>query len=135
MRLRILDSDLQDLARTVAEMGGLAEKQISEAMEALNTRDSERACRVIATDAAMDAMQRTIEERTVETIARRQPVANDLRQIVGILRIANELDWRSGEEHLQTHRRHQRSGDSTQVDARREPVGRPRPGPVPRCPR
>jgi phosphate transport system protein len=92
MRLRILDTDLQDLARTVAEMGGLAEKQISEAMEALNTRDSERACRVIATDAAMDAMQRTIEERTVETIARRQPVANDLRQIVGILRIANELE-------------------------------------------
>ena len=40
----------------------------------------------------MDVMQRTIEEKTVETIARRQPVANDLRQIIGILRIANELE-------------------------------------------
>ena len=90
--MRILDWDLQDLARTVAEMGGLAEKQISEAIEALNTRDSERACWVIAADATMDVMQRTIEEKTVETIARRQPVANDLRQIIGILRIANELE-------------------------------------------
>ncbi len=90
--MRILDADLQDLARTVAEMGGLAERQISEAIEALNTRDSDRACRTIAADATMDVMQRTIEERTVETIARRQPVANDLREIVGILRIANELE-------------------------------------------
>jgi phosphate transport system protein len=90
--MRILDSDLQDLSQTVAEMGGLAEKQISEAIEALNTRDSDRACWVIAADATMDVMQHTIEERTVETIARRQPVANDLRQIVGILRIANELE-------------------------------------------
>jgi phosphate transport system protein len=90
--MRILDSDLQLLARTIAEMGGLAEKQISEAIEALNTRDSRRACWVISADAALDGMQRAIEERTVETIARRQPVANDLRQIIGILRIANELE-------------------------------------------
>jgi len=90
--MRILDSDLQGLARTVAEMGGIAEKQISEAIEALNTHDCDRACWVISVDAAMDVMQRTIEERTVETIARRQPVANDLRQIIGILRFANELE-------------------------------------------
>jgi phosphate transport system protein len=37
-------------------------------------------------------MQRAIEERAVETIARRQPVAIDLRQVVGILRIAHELE-------------------------------------------
>jgi len=89
---KVFDSDLQELARTIAEMGGLAERQIAEAIEALTTRDSGRAQRIIAADATIDAMQRNIEERAIETIARRQPVADDLRQIVGILRIANEIE-------------------------------------------
>jgi len=89
---KAFDSDLQELARVVAEMGGLAERQIGEAMEALTTRDSGRAQRIIAADATMDVMQHNIEERAGETIVRRQPVAVDLRQIVGILRIANELE-------------------------------------------
>jgi len=89
---KAFDSDLQDLARSMAEMGGLAERQIAEAIEALTTRDSERAWRVISADATIDGMQRAIEERAVATIARRQPVAVDLRQVVGILRIANELE-------------------------------------------
>jgi len=89
---KAFDSDLQELARTMAEMGGLAERQIAEAIEALTTRDNERAWRVINADAMIDDMQRTIEERAVETIARRQPVAVDLRQVIGILRIANELE-------------------------------------------
>jgi phosphate transport system protein len=89
---KAFDSDLQELSRTMAEMGGLAERQIAEALEALTTRDSDRAWRVIHADAVIDGLQRTIEERAVETIARRQPVAIDLRQVVGILRIANELE-------------------------------------------
>jgi len=89
---RVFDSDLQDLARTVAEMGGLAERQITEAIEALTTRDLSRACQVIAADTTIDAMQRTIEESAIDTIAQRQPVDKDLRQVVGMLRIANELE-------------------------------------------
>src|SRR5262245_5421657 len=89
---RAFDSYLQDLARTVAEMGGLAERQITEAIEALTTRDLGRACQVIAADATIDAMQRTIEESAIDTIAQRQPVDKDLRQVVGMLRIANELE-------------------------------------------
>ena len=89
---KALDLDLQGLARTMAEMGGLAERQIAEAIEALTTRDVERARRVINADAAIDNMQRAIEGRAVETIARRQPVAVDLRQVVGILRMANEIE-------------------------------------------
>ena len=76
----------------VAEMGGLAERQITEAIEALTTRDISRASRVIAADASIDVMQRTIEERAIETIAQRQRADKDLRQVVGILRIANELE-------------------------------------------
>jgi phosphate transport system protein len=89
---KAFDSDLQDLARAIAEMGGLAERQIAETIAALTTRDSRRARGVIAADGAIDDMQRTVEARAIETIARRQPVADDLRQLVGIVRIANELE-------------------------------------------
>jgi phosphate transport system protein len=89
---KAFDADLQELTRTVTEMGALAERQIMEAIEALTTRDDDRARRLVAADAKIDAMQQIIEERAVETIARRQPVANDLWQLMGILRIAHELE-------------------------------------------
>jgi phosphate transport system protein len=89
---KAFDVDLQDLSRMVAEMGGLAEKQIADSIDALAKRDAVRAERVIAADAAIDNLQREIEERSVQTIARRQPMAVDLREIVSALRIANDLE-------------------------------------------
>jgi phosphate transport system protein len=89
---RAFDVDLQDLSRMVAEMGGLAEKQIADSVDALAKRDAVRANRVIVADAAIDNLQRKIEERSVLTIARRQPMAVDLREIVSALRIANDLE-------------------------------------------
>src|SRR5215470_14442457 len=86
------DTDLQELTGIVAEMGGLTERQIAEAIEALVKRDNGRASQIIAADTMIDGLQRAIEERAIGIIARRQPVANDLRQVVGILRIANELE-------------------------------------------
>jgi phosphate transport system protein len=87
-----LSSDLQALTRMIAEMGGLAERQIIEAVDALSMRDLERAKKVIADDVILDARQHEIEERAVATIARWHPSANDLRGIVGALRIANDLE-------------------------------------------
>jgi phosphate transport system protein len=89
---KAFDYDLQDLARMIAEMGGLAERQIVEVIEALTRRDLERARRSVAADAAIDSLQRSIEERAIETIARRQPMAIDLRGVVGVLRISNDLE-------------------------------------------
>ncbi len=89
---KAFDVDLQDLARMVAEMGGLAEKQVADAVDALAKRDTNLAQRVTAADAAIDALQREIEEKSVLTIARRQPMAIDLRDIVGSLRIANDVE-------------------------------------------
>src|SRR3974390_1861842 len=86
------DSELQSLFRMIAEMGGLVERQIEEAVGALMNRDQERARQVVTADMVIDAMQRAIEEHAVQTIARRQPVAVDLRALVGILRIANDLE-------------------------------------------
>src|SRR5260221_14092029 len=90
--MKAFDTDLQDLARMVAEMGGLAEKQVADSVDALAKRDITLAQRVTAADANIDALQREIEERAVLTIARRQPMAVDLREIVGALRLANDLE-------------------------------------------
>ena len=89
---KAFDSDLQELTRKVAEMGGLAERQIGDAVQALAERDLALGERVMATDPAIDALQREIEEKAILTIARRQPMAVDLREIVGALRVANDLE-------------------------------------------
>jgi phosphate transport system protein len=89
---KAFDVDLQELTRMVAEMGGLAEKQIADAVDALARRDADRAQRTVAGDPSIDALQAEIEERAVLTIARRQPMAVDLREIVGALRVANDLE-------------------------------------------
>jgi len=89
---KAFDTDLQDLARMVAEMGGLAEKQVADSVDALAKRDSVLAQRITQADANIDALQREIEEKSVLTIARRQPMAVDLREIVGALRLANDLE-------------------------------------------
>jgi phosphate transport system protein len=89
---KAFDADLQELTRLVAEMGGLAEKQIADAVGALARRDAERAKRVIEFDSKVDALQHEIEDKAVLTIARRQPMAVDLREVVSALRIANDLE-------------------------------------------
>jgi phosphate transport system protein len=89
---KAFDVDLQELTRMVAEMGGLAERQVADSVDALALRDSERAQRTVAADPDIDALQQAIEERAVLTIARRQPMAVDLREIVGALRVSNDLE-------------------------------------------
>jgi phosphate transport system protein len=89
---RAFDADLQEIVRKVAEMGGFAEKQIADALRALLEHDRELAEQVIAADAAIDAMQQEVEEKAILTIARRQPMAVDLREIVGAMRVCNDLE-------------------------------------------
>ena len=90
--VKAFDHDLQELSRMIAEMGGMAEKQVADAVDALARRDSTLAQRVAAADASIDTLQRELEEKAVLTIARRQPVASDLREVVGTLRIAGDLE-------------------------------------------
>ena len=90
--IKAFDADLQDLGRMIAEMGGLAERQISDALDALNRHDATLAGTIISTDVRIDALQREIEEKAILTIARRQPLAVDLRDIVGALRVSNDLE-------------------------------------------
>jgi phosphate transport system protein len=89
---KAFDTDLQEITRRVAEMGGLAERQIADATRALVERDTDLAERVISTDPIIDTLQHEIEEKAVLTIARRQPMAVDLREIVGAMRVCNDLE-------------------------------------------
>ncbi|GEC15129.1 phosphate signaling complex protein PhoU [Nitrobacter winogradskyi] len=89
---KAFDDDLQELTRLVSEMGGLAERQIVESLDALIRRDATLGDRVVAADSEIDQLQRMIEERAVLTIARRQPMAVDLREIVGAMRVAIDLE-------------------------------------------
>ncbi|NBT97046.1 MAG: phosphate transport system regulatory protein PhoU, partial [Methylocystaceae bacterium] len=72
--------------------GGLAEKMLAEAMEALSLLNIEVAQRVIATDARLDILQREIEEKAIMTIARRQPLAVDLRECIAAIRISGDIE-------------------------------------------
>ena len=89
---KAFDEDLQGLARLVAEMGGLTEKQMADSVDALARRDPQRAQQIVTTDLRIDFLQREIEDKAVLTIARRQPMAVDLREIVGTLRLCNDLE-------------------------------------------
>jgi phosphate transport system protein len=89
---KAFDVDLQEITRMVAEMGGLAEKQIADSVDALARRDNDRAQQVVDADPSVDSLQHEIEEKAVLTIARRQPMAVDLREIVGALRVCNDLE-------------------------------------------
>ena len=90
--VRAFDADLRDLASMTAAMGGRAEQQIVQAVDALVARDGERGRDVVRADALIDAAQREIESKAMATIVTRQPMAVDLREVIGALRIANDLE-------------------------------------------
>jgi len=86
------DDELQEVSGLVAELGGLAEQQLEQSVAALTRGDIEAAESVIAGDKRVDQLQHTIEERAISLIARRQPMALDLREIVAAIRISNDLE-------------------------------------------
>jgi phosphate transport system protein len=90
--VKAFDRELDALERHISEMGGIAEKMVIDAMDALANADSVLAHQVVATDLRLDAQQRKIEGLAVTTIARRQPVAVDLRELIGAIRIASDLE-------------------------------------------
>lgn len=86
------DQELKEIGRKVVEMGGLAERLVADSVSSLIKRDGTLAQKVVLLDTTVDQMQREIEDRAILVIAKRQPVANDLREIVSAIRIANDLE-------------------------------------------
>jgi phosphate transport system protein len=113
---RAFDADLHELAQKILEMGRLDDEQIVRAMNALIRRDRALAGAVLSGDDRVDAMQRDIEQKAVATIARRQPMAIDLRHIMGAVRIANDLE-RVGDLAENVAKRVLLLGDEFRIDA------------------
>jgi phosphate transport system protein len=90
--VNVFDPDLRELTQLLTEMGGLVERQVTDVIDALVKRHIELARRVIATDADVDALQRAIEDKSVVTMARRQPMAVDPHDVIAVLRAANDLE-------------------------------------------
>src|SRR3546814_5103820 len=90
--VRAFDEDLQRLSAVVLRMGGVAEVQLASAIEALVRRDSELAQKVIAGDEVIDQMDIELDDNAVRTLALRQPVANDMREVLAALKISGELE-------------------------------------------
>ncbi len=86
------DMEFAELDRLTAQMGGLAEKQLADAFAALDRRDSKLAKAAVASDKAIDNLEQQVQERAISMIAKRQPLANDLRHIMTVLKIASDLE-------------------------------------------
>ena len=90
--VRAYDEDLAQLKNTLAQMGGLVEQQLDNAIDALARRDTALADVVIQNDEKVDTFEHQVEEKAVMTIARRQPVARDLREILVAIRVSSDLE-------------------------------------------
>ena len=86
------DEELKYLAKRIAAMGGHAERMVEQAVAALVNVDHGLAQKVIQDDLVLDEGQREIDDKAIIIIARRQPMATDLREIVGAIRISADLE-------------------------------------------
>jgi phosphate transport system protein len=90
--VRSYEEELAALNTKIAKMGGLAEQIVGQSIDALDRRDPDLAEITIKEDEVIDALEREIEEQAITMIARRQPMAYDLRQIMAALRISSDLE-------------------------------------------
>jgi phosphate transport system protein len=90
--VRAFDEDLKYLANRIAGMGGHAERMVDQAVSALVNSDAGLARKVIDDDLFLDEGQREIDDKAIVFIAKRQPMADDLREVIGAIRISADLE-------------------------------------------
>jgi len=84
--------DLKKLRDMIAGMGGLVERAVADATTALLEHDPAIAASVVEMDPKIDAEERAVEQFAVQLLALRQPVADDLRQVVSALKVITDLE-------------------------------------------
>jgi len=90
--VKAFDDEISKLRGLIAEMGGMAEVAIADAIDALLTQDSEKAERVVARDPELDALEAKVDRLAVRVIALRAPMADDLRDIIAALKISGIVE-------------------------------------------
>lgn len=86
------DAEFSEIDRTTAQMGGLAETLLADAFAALERRDPVLAEKAVVSDRAIDQLEHQLQERAIFMIAKRQPMADDLRHIMTVMKIAGDLE-------------------------------------------
>ncbi len=86
------DEELDHIQRLVRDMSDLAAAMVGDSIRALLASDNALAQRIISDDVIMDARQRELDDRSIALIAKRQPMAQDLRAVVGAIRMAGDLE-------------------------------------------
>jgi len=86
------DGELTNLQNEILVLGSMVEKAISKSIEALRSRNIDHSREVIEEDDLIDTKQDEIEDKCIALIARQQPMATDLRQIVAFLHITVDLE-------------------------------------------
>ncbi|HAH19754.1 MAG: phosphate transport system regulatory protein PhoU [Omnitrophica WOR_2 bacterium GWF2_43_52] len=89
---RHLDTELQELKADILRMGSLVEYAIGAAMEALKQLDRPAAEKVICSDKAVDELELSIDEKSLDLLALYQPMAVDLRFITMVMKISTDLE-------------------------------------------
>ncbi len=90
--LRSFDQELARLRDLISEMGGIVESQVAGAARAILDRDTAAAAQVMEADKRVDALEQEVEQFVIRTLALRQPMAGDLRQVVAALKITGDLE-------------------------------------------
>ncbi len=90
--VKAFDEDITRLRGLIAEMGGLAEVAIQEALDAMVRGDEELGDRVVARDRKIDAIETEVDKLAVRIIALRAPMADDLREVIAALKIAGVVE-------------------------------------------
>ncbi|WP_206435785.1 phosphate signaling complex protein PhoU [Tsuneonella rigui] len=90
--VKAFDEDITRLRGLIAEMGGLAQLAISDAMQALISGDEKLAGEVVERDRKLDQLESEVDALAIRTIALRAPMADDLREIIAALKIGGVLE-------------------------------------------
>jgi phosphate transport system protein len=90
--VKSFDEELRKLREQILAMGGRAEAQLADAINALAKRDSDKAVRVIESDKGIDAIEMTVAQDSLKILALRQPMAKDLREVVAAIKISSDIE-------------------------------------------
>src|SRR5581483_210102 len=86
------DADLKSLSQTIEDMGERVQRLLEDALSALAKDDGDLAQKVIEADRHVDLLQHNVDEKAVATIAKRQPLATDLREVVATIRLSTDIE-------------------------------------------
>ena len=90
--VKAFDEDITRLRGLIAEMGGLAEVALQDALEAMARGDETLGDKVVAGDKKIDALESEVDKLAVRIIALRAPMADDLREVIAALKIAGVVE-------------------------------------------